>query len=252
MMKNSNSRKISKKYLVVTICLALALAIGTIVVFAHLSGKSGALKNTLEADVDPEPEVKETIIPADGPGYPLKKDVSVSVGDNDYTVYVRAAIVVTWAKEEFDDEGNTTFLVHPEAPVLGVDYTLDLNLSNGDLAEKQWRRGTDGYYYYTSSVVGKGETEILINSATQVWNGESPYPVRDDGYVLRVEIAAQTIQAIGTTDDDNVLAVVDAWRVKTKEIDNKTLIYKDENVQDPSVGSPDPIGELPWDDTFGN
>ncbi len=251
MMKNSNSRKTSKKYVVIAVCLALALAAGMIAVFAYLSGKSGAVNNTLKADVDPDPVINETILPTSGPGYPVKKDVSVSVGNNDYTVYVRAAIVVTWAKDEVDKDGNVTHLVHSEAPVLGTDYTLDLNLSNGDLAEKQWRRGTDGFYYYTSSVVGKGETEILINSATQVWNGESPYPVRADGYVLRVEIAAQTIQAIGTTDDDNALAVVDAWGVKTKEIDNKTLIYKDENVQDPSVGSPDPIG-LPWDDTFGN
>ncbi len=230
MMKNRNSRKTSKKYLVITICLALALAIGTIVVFAHLSGKSGALKNTLVADVDPKPEVKETMIPADGPGYPIKKDVSVSVGDNDYTVYVRAAIVVTWAKDEFDEEGNViTHLVHPEAPVLGTDYTLDLNLAGGNIAPDQWRFAPDGFYYYTSPVSGiKGENEtaVLINEATQIWDGEDPYPVRQDGYVLRVEIAAQTIQAIGTTDKkasenengtyaEGTLAVVDAWDVET-------------------------------------
>ena len=42
-----------------------------------------------------------------------------------------------------------------------------------------------------------------------------------EGYVLNVEIVAQVIQAIGTTDadtyDEGTLAVVDAWKVNTKE-----------------------------------
>lgn len=250
-MKDNNSRKKNKKYLVVVVSLALVLALGVITAFAYLSGKTGSVKNTLLADVDPDPTINETITPTSGPGYPVKEDVSVSVGDNAYTVYVRAAIVVNWTKEIQDENDNIIQLVHSDIPQLGTDYTLDLNLANGDLAENQWRLGSDGYYYYTSPVAGNGTTTVLINEATQIWNGGSPYPVREDGYVLSIEIVAQTVQAIGTTDDYNVLAVVDAWGVKTKEIDNKILIYKDENVQDPSVGSPDPIG-LPWDDTFGN
>ena len=251
-MENSNSRKTKKKFLVIAACAALVLALGAITVFAYLSGMSGSVNNTLQADVDPDPVINEEIVPTSGPGYPIKKDVSVSVGDNDYTVYVRAAIVVTWAKEDVDDNGNPVLLVHSDVPVRGIDYTLELNSESGDLDKNQWRLGTDGYYYYTSPVEGNGETGVLIRSATQVWESGSSYPVRDDGYVLRIEIVAQTIQAIGTTDDDDVLAVVDAWGVKTQVKDNKRLIYKDNNVQDPSVGDSDPIGELPWDDTFGN
>ena len=58
-----------------------------------------------------------------------------------------------------------------------------------------------------------------------------------EGYVLNVEIVAQTIQAIGTTDADTydagTLAVVDAWGVKTQvhqanaDADKIVLIYKD-------------------------
>jgi len=232
MMKNSNSRKTSKKYVVIAVCLALALAAGTIAVFAYLSGKSGAVNNTLKADVDPEPVISETFTPADGRGYPVKENVSVSVGDNDYTVYVRAAIVVTWAKDEVDKDGNVTHLVHSEAPVLGTDYTLDLNLpaEGAALAAGQWRLGSDGFYYYTSPVAGGADTAVLIKSATQIWNGQNPYPVRDDGYVLRVEIAAQTIQAIGTTDaatyEGGKLAVEDAWGVTTQTVDGVVLINK--------------------------
>lgn len=228
MMKNSNSRKTSKKYVVIAVCLALVLAAGTIAVFAYLSGKSGAVNNTLKADVDPDPVINETILPTSGPGYPVKKDVSVSVGNNDYTVYVRAAIVVNWVKEVLNDDDTVTTLVHSDVPVLGTDYTLDLNLpaEGAALAAGQWRLGSDGFYYYTSPVAGGADTAVLIKSATQIWNGGSPYPVREDGYVLRVEIAAQTIQAIGTTDSGNKLAVVDAWGVTTQTVDGVVLITK--------------------------
>ncbi len=231
-MKNSNSRKTSKKYVVIAVCLALVLAAGTISVFAYLSGKSGPVNNTLKADVDPDPVINETILPTSGPGYPVKKDVSVSVGDNEYTVYVRAAIVATWVKEVLNDDDTVTTLVHSDVPVLGTDYTLELNLpENGAaLAAGQWRLGSDGFYYYTSPVAGGADTAVLIKSATQIWNGQNPYPVRDDGYVLRVEIAAQTIQAIGTTDaatyEGGKLAVEDAWGVTTQTVDGVVLITK--------------------------
>lgn len=35
----------------------------------------------------------------------------------------------------------------------------------------------------------------------------------EDGYVLNVKIAVQTIQAAEFTDDDNISAVADAWGV---------------------------------------
>jgi hypothetical protein len=186
----------------------------------------------LKADVDPDPVINETILPTSGPGYPVKKDVSVSVGDNEYTVYVRAAIVATWVKEVLNDDDTVTTLVHSDVPVLGTDYTLELNLpENGAaLAAGQWRLGSDGFYYYTSPVAGGADTAVLIKSATQIWNGQNPYPVRDDGYVLRVEIAAQTIQAIGTTDaatyEGGKLAVEDAWGVTTQTVDGVVLITK--------------------------
>jgi hypothetical protein len=208
------------------------LAAGTISVFAYLSGKSCPVNNTLKADVDPDPVINETILPTSGPGYPVKKDVSVSVGDNEYTVYVRAAIVATWVKEVLNDDDTVTTLVHSDVPVLGTDYTLELNLpENGAaLAAGQWRLGSDGFYYYTSPVAGGADTAVLIKSATQIWNGQNPYPVRDDGYVLRVEIAAQTIQAIGTTDaatyEGGKLAVEDAWGVTTQTVDGVVLITK--------------------------
>ena len=53
----------------------------------------------------------------------------------------------------------------------------------------------------------RGETDVLITSCTQ--NGAAPA----DGYALNVEIIAQTVQAIGYTDDDTKQAYQDAWGI---------------------------------------
>lgn len=199
-MKNSNSRKPNKTVIIVA-CIALVMAIGTIAVFAYLSGKSGPVTNTLNADTDPSPAIVETF---DGT---VKKDVKVNVGKNDYTVYVRAAIVVNWV----DANGN----VLADAPVSNLqnednyDYILDLNLATGNPAANQWSFGSpDGFYYYSSPVPSEGSTEVLIKSVKV--NPDATVP---EGYTLSVEIVAQTIQAIGTTDTGDTPAVVDAWGV---------------------------------------
>lgn len=197
MMKNSNSRKPNKTVIIVA-CIALVMAIGTIAVFAYLSGKSGPVKNTLTADPDPSPAIVETF---DGT---VKKDVKVNVGKNDYTVYVRAAIVVNWV----DGQGN----IYSQAPVENTDYELNVLLDTAVDATKKshWHYcSSDGFYYFSQPVSSNGTTDILIDSASVLSGANVP-----SGYTLSVEIAAQMIQAIGTTDaDDTKLAVVDAWGV---------------------------------------
>lgn len=221
---SSESKKggnISRKVVIGVVCATLVVAVGVIAVFAYLSGKSGPVTNQLKADPDPTVKINETVATA-VPGttdpdvlYDIKKDVTVTLDSNSFSAYVRAAIVVNWV----DKDGNV-FATKPTEN----DYILKLNLPeppNDDLAAGQWRLGKDNFYYYTSPVIDGGTTEILIEEA-RVADGVIP----PAGYSLSVQIAAQTIQAIGTTDTDDVLAVVDAWGVTTTKVDGVELITK--------------------------
>ena len=124
----------------------------------------------------------------------MKKNVAVAVGNPGYAVYVRAAIVVTWK----DASGK----VLAEAPSETVDYSLVLNTTD-------WFYH-DGFYYYTSAL-SSGNTASLIQECKVLT--EAPAT----GYTLSVEIVAQTIQALGMTDDGTEYAVQNAWKVKVND-----------------------------------
>lgn len=104
-----------------------------------------------------------------------KENVSIK-NTSDIPAYIRAYIVVTWK----DDAGN----VYGKLPVAGTDYTIEYAANTG------WVKGSDGYYYYTSSVdVGKTTGELIKTCA----------PVADKapaGYGLSVEIIAEAIQSV--------------------------------------------------------
>ena len=200
MSRNSKGKYLSKAAkggmsvgaLVLILVAVLSLTIGGVV--AYLSTSTGAVINTFEADESTDPAVVETF--ADD----KKTDVKVDVGDPGYAVYVRAAVVVTWKAENGDVLGV--------APVAGTDYTIDYN-------EDKWFQGSDGFWYHKAMVNSDKATETLIDSCTP-FDGKTP-----EGYGLNVEIIAQTIQALGTTDEsddgddtnDNIPAVEDAWKV---------------------------------------
>lgn len=114
----------------------------------------------------------------------VKSDVKVSVlpktGSIENTdAYVRAAIVVNWAK---DDSDNTVYAVAP-AEGKDKDYTLEMSSS-------KWTKGTGGYYYYSEPVAPGESTEKLIDTCT--YRGNAPA-----GYHLQVTILAEAIQADG-------------------------------------------------------
>ena len=182
-----------KKRIIITVFAVIvtaSLLVG--VVYAVLSAKSNIATNKFTAEKDPDIAVTETF--EDN----VKTDVKVDVGEPGYTVYVRAKVVVTWK----DDAGN----VYSKIPVAGTseDYTIEYNTVATPNAEKQWFEGSDGMFYYTSPLTGK--TETLITSCEPV----KPAP---EGYHLSVEILTQVVQALGTTDNDDTPAVVDAWNV---------------------------------------
>lgn len=141
-------------------------------------------------------EVEEDYTPAEakdpsfelGSGTTEVTNVVISVPDEGYPVYVRAAIVVTWKLENGD-----VFFGDFGAPPPN-DYTL--------LTGDQWQLQSDGFYYYKAALESGKTTAPLV---TRCALGTQDVP---DGCVLSVEIIVQTIQAIGTTDGSNEIP---AW-----------------------------------------
>lgn len=178
-----------KRILPVILAVLFVIAVTVATVYAYLKTSTDpAVKNTFSAAQDPEATITESFDPN-----AEKKDVAVKVGKTGYSVYVRAAIVVTWKNAENGD-------VLATKPVAGVDYTITLN--DSDWFEK------DGFYYHKAAVPSEGTTANLIISCKPI-AGKAPA-----GYGLNVEIVAQTIQSAGTTDTGDTPAVTDAWGVK--------------------------------------
>ena len=165
-------------------------------VMAYLSAATVGVENSFTVDTDYDPVIQEGF---DGQ---QKKDVLVSVpmsGDDSqkYAVYVRAAVVVTWRRADATEPEDQEILL-AKAPVPENDYDLDWN--NTDWFEQ------DGFYYHKAAVNPGGNTSVLIEAC-------QPRVTRE-GYVLNVEIMAQTVQALGITDDGDTPAVTDAWGVQ--------------------------------------
>ena len=249
-MNNSKySYKMNKKVLIAVLAVALVAVLSAGIVFAYLSGRAPApVENALEAEPDPVPAVDNTIC--------------VDIPDVDYDVYVRAVIIVNWVSET--DET----VVHATMPTEN-DYTLTLtdNYYNGNVAgllPKMWTKDSLDFYYYSSPVLKAGESAAIARRTLPLIAELSLKEGANvpAGYKLKAQIAAQVIQAIGTTDADTydagTLAVVDAWKVLTKdytptatgdaEPETIVLIYKD--LDDADNNDPDPNnpgGELPDD-----
>jgi hypothetical protein len=194
----------------------VSLAIGGVA--AYLSMSHTPVKNTFTAETEAQPTIEETFQEDISL---VKKNVCVNVGDPGYAVYVRAAVVITWQ----DDAGN----VLAQSPVQNKDYTIQWNDGADEVADNDddpWFQHTDGFWY-CKAPVNSGVTPILIESCT---------PTEEKGdYHLNVEIIAQTIQALGTTDETvdgegnpvpTVPAVTAAWgvNVSTEEATKGQLI----------------------------
>lgn len=74
-----------------------------------------------------------------------------------------------------------------------------------------WFYNANDGFYYLNAMVNSGETPNLINLCYQTQAGPS------DGYRLHIEVIAQTIQALGTTDVGGTPAVTDAWGISVDE-----------------------------------
>lgn len=152
----------------------LILSAATVGVWAYLKMQTPPVTNSFEPALPKTPEINETFDDN------TKSNVTISVGDTGYSVYVRAAIIVTWQ----DADGNVYFT----QPVEGTDYTITYG--------SNWQKGSDGYWYYNAVVNSEGTTTALIETCKAI--KEAPV----SGYTLNVKIVAQTIQSAGTTDAD--------------------------------------------------
>ena len=151
---------------------------------AVLSLGTGTVYAYLRANATP---VENQFSAANDPDPDIEDAYAVNVGDPGYSVYVRSVIVVTWQ----DADGK----VLGQAPVRNTDYSLELNTDWFEHA---------GFYYYRKPISNGAVSPV--KSFQQLKENE--------GYTLHVEIVAQTIQALGTTDGNNPIpAVTDAWGI---------------------------------------
>lgn len=171
----------SKKSILTLTALILVFCCTVGGTLAFLVTQSTAVKNTFTPS-QVTCQVNETL--ENG----TKKDVTIqNTGDTD--AYIRAAIVVNWA----DEAGN----VYADAPVADTDYTISYGYD--------WKKHTDGYWYYKDSIAANGETTSLILSCSKN-DGVTP----PSGYDLCVEIIADAIQ---TGPDNTQGAMNKAWGV---------------------------------------
>ncbi len=115
-------------------------------------------------------------------------DSAVTVGDTGYSVYIRATVTVNWR-----NEAGELLAVAPEE-------STDYSFTPGE----GWSKGSDGYFYYASPVESGQSTTALLNGLTRT--GTAP-----EGCELVADMAAEAIQCAGTTDENDVPAVTDAW-----------------------------------------
>ena len=160
-MKHHNRKK-SVALLVSVLVLVCAAVGGTI---AFLMAQSGPVENVFKPS-KVTTSVDETLEGG------AKKDVKIkNTGDTE--AWIRAAVVVTWQ----DNDGKVYGTAPGEA-----DYTIDYGTENG------WKKGADGFWYYTRPVAAGESTGVLIASCTS--QGTAP-----EGYSLNVEIIGSGIQS---------------------------------------------------------
>lgn len=203
---SGSARRIPLVSWVLLLAVVLSLLVGGVV--AYLSASTKSVTNSFTSDVSKEPVVTEQ--PFNGK---IKKNVTVNVGNPDYAVYVRAAVVITWKNSQGHVLGTL--------PVAGEeeDYAIAYNTTDW------FYNNTDGFWYYKEMVtptknaqneVQNNTTKALINSC------EIKKAAPDGDYTLSVEIISQTIQALGTTDVGDIPAVTNAWGIEvdpaTKEL----------------------------------
>ena len=170
-------KKLNKKA-VLTVALWLLISVGAISgVWAYLVSKTDTKTNTFipgSVTCAVEEDFQNGI----------KSNVKIRNTGN-VNAYIRVAVVATF----LSDEGK----VHATAPVEGTDYGVVW-------ASSGWKKGSDGFWYYSSDVAPGALTGSLIEEATALT--QAP-----EGFHLNLQIVASAVQS------DPPAAVSKAWGI---------------------------------------
>lgn len=181
--KSENKKKRRSPLLVLLLLLLLlSLAVGG--VSAYLSMSSGSVSNTLTEAPYPSVSVN---------------NMTVSVQPKGYAVFLRVAVDTALEKTGSSD---TVLAVEP---VVNVDAIVDPG----------WKKIGDFYYYPQLITAETVDGTVNLNPIVESKLSGVTTP---NGYKLAVHVAAQVIQAIGTTDDGDIPAVVAEWGVTKEQI----------------------------------
>lgn len=173
--KRARKRTLARPVLLaLSLVLVLGLSVGGTLAF--LIDSTDPVTNTFTPG-EVKTEIEEKF------EHDVKEDVKVK---NTGTVdaYIRAQIVINWV----DKDGNIV-----ADPGEGVEYEL---LMGSD----KWKKGADGFWYYTEKVKAGGTTFNLIDSCKVTTEA-------DAGVGLQVTILSQAIQA------EPEQAIKEAWGV---------------------------------------
>ena len=174
---------------VLTVCLITPLVI------AKYFKESAPMMSTFRPSTYGNPTIEESVL-TDTDGFKYKTNVAVRADNAGYAVYVRLAVIAVWQ----DGAGN----VYGQQPFAGTDYSIEYNDTN-------WQyRSADGYYYCTSPVQSGALSPAFIDGTHKI----KQLKAGPNGYSLHVKLLAQTVQAVGTTDANDIIpAIYDAWGV---------------------------------------
>lgn len=192
---NTNNHRSTHKLLITIALAVLVMAISCGVTLAYLYTDTTPIENTFTAGKVGTVVVEEF----DGN---VKQNVAIKNTGN-VPSYIRVMLVFTWSSED----GS---LVYPTTPAEGTDYDIVYG------ASVFWKKGPDGYWYYTAPVNAGDKTDNLIDSV-KLKEGVTP----PDGYYLSVEVVASSIQ---TTPTD---AVETSWKTGVERVDNNQLVIKE-------------------------
>lgn len=170
-------KKLNKKAVAIValcICLALCAVSG---VWAYLISVTDPLENKF-VPAKVTCEVEESFSGG------VKSDVTVR-NTGDVNAFIRATVVATYISS--DDK------VYSKAPIEGVDYVVNWSSNN------KWKKGSDGFWYYSDFLQPNAATVNLIETATEL---SAP-----EGYTLNLQIIATAIQSEPNT------AVQNAWGI---------------------------------------
>ncbi len=178
---------------VLTAAVLLSIVAGSVMIMAKYVHSSNLIEDYYQPDFYDRPQISD-VMTKNEKGFFEKSCLTVTPADStDYPVYVRVSLVPVWQ----DDSGN----IYGQQPVLNRDYTLNYN-------ENDWFCGTDGYYYCTKRITGGEAAPMLLTENEKLCQIKA---APRKGFHLHVLAAAETIQAIGTTDVNHVPAVAEAW-----------------------------------------